>query len=162
TSSSSITNFAPSGSFQTSNGGGTDIILAKFNSAGTSLTYSTFLGGSGNETGNGIAVDSSGSAYICGDTASTNITSFAPSGSFQTTNGGGTDALVAKFNAAGTALTYSTFLGGSGDDTAQQDAVDSSGRLFLTGRTDSTNFPVLNPIQASRQGNTDAFVAEFP
>src|SRR5262249_11170058 len=127
-------NFPTQGPFQSSNGGGThDIIVAKLNAAGTALVYPTFLGGGGGGNGRGIALDGSGNAYVVGSTTSASITNFAPSGSFQTTNGGGTDAVLFKLNSSGSSLTYSTFFGGSGTDTALGVAVDGSGNAYVVG-----------------------------
>ncbi len=123
------------------------------------LVYSTFLGGSGQDTGNSIAVDSSGSVYIAGQTASLN---FPTSSSLQATNGGGTDAFVAKLNANGSALIYSTFLGGVMTDNATSIAVDAAGNAYITGETNSSNFPVLNALHPTLNGFfSDAFVAEL-
>ena len=89
-----------------------DAFVTKLNAAGSALVYSTYLGGSGDDDGNGIAVDSSGNAYVTGYTDSTN---FPTANAFQAAFGGGSgDAFVTKLNAAGSALVYSTYLGGSG------------------------------------------------
>lgn len=122
------------------------------------LSYSTFLGGSGNDFGYGIAVDSSGSAYVAGETASLNFPTAAP---LQSAKAGGIDAFVAKLNPAGTALVYSTYLGGSATDRAYGIAVDGSGSAYLVGTTSSTDFPTANPIQASNAGLSDVFVARL-
>lgn len=110
------------------------------------LSYSTFLGGSGGDSGSSIAVDASGSVYITGDTNSINFPITA--GSFQPASGGGTcdnlpcrDAFVTKINSAGTALIYSTYLGGNNSDAGAGIVVDASGNAYLTGITLSTNFP---------------------
>ena len=92
-----------------------DAFVTKLNATGTALVYSTYLGGNGDDYGHGIAVDGSGNAYVTGDTASTNFPTTA--GAFQTSYGGGNgDAFVTKLNATGTALVYSTYLGGNGND----------------------------------------------
>ena len=122
------------------------------------LVYSTFLGGSGLDVGESIAVDSSGNAYISGQTASLNFPTSSPQ---QATNGGQTDAFVAKLNADGSALIYSTFIGGSTTETATSIAVDNSGNVYLTGQTDSINFPVLNALHPTLNGSADAFVTEL-
>ena len=119
--------------------------LTKFNPQGSALVYSTYLGGSGYDLGNGIAVDSLGSAYVSGSTESTDFP--VTPGAFQTACGGGTtggcyDAFVTKFNPQGSALVYSTYLGGSGNDYNPNIAVDSSGNAYVTGTTQSTDFPV--------------------
>jgi hypothetical protein len=133
-----------------------DAFVAKLNSAGSALVYSTYLGGSGVDGANGIAVDSSGNAYVTGSTNSTdfpiaNSSPFNPGGCV-----GG--AFVSKLTAPGNALTYSTYLGcGS----AKGIAVDSSGRAYVTGFTNSADFPTMNPIQAANAGASDAFVTKL-
>jgi uncharacterized repeat protein (TIGR01451 family) len=122
------------------------------------LVYSTFLGGSGLDFGNSIAVDSSGNAYIAGQTESLNFPTSAP---LQSTNGGGSDAFVAKLNAAGSALIYSTFIGGTDDDTAASVAIDNAGHAYITGQTFSTNFPVHTALHPTLSGSADAFVAKL-
>jgi hypothetical protein len=169
------------GAFQaTDPGGGPNAFVAKFNpslSGSASLVYSTYLGGSSGssgyyprypgygveqETGPGIAVDSSGDAYITGSTTSTNfpVTKRAFQTHLAKTTGNLTaacDAFVTKLNATGTGLVYSTYLGGNGTDGGSGIAVDSSGNAYATGWTWSTNFPTLNPIQSKNAGGSDAF-----
>ncbi len=147
----------------TAHGGGTnDGFVAKVNAAGTALVYSGYLGGSGNfDYVRDIAVDSSGCAYLVGYTDSTNFPT--TSGAFDTTHGGGTyDSFVAKVNAAGTALVYSTFIGGSGSDQANGIAVDTSGNAYVVGSTSSTQatFPVTVGPDLTSNGNGDVFVAK--
>ncbi len=122
------------------------------------LVYSTYLGGSGDDQGNGIAVDSSGSAYVTGQTVSTNFPTSSP---LQAVFGGGPDAFVAKLNPTGSALVYSTYLGGSGEDFGYGIAVDSAGNAYVTGFTSSTDFPTANPLQAVNDGDGNAFVAKL-
>jgi hypothetical protein len=124
-----------------------------------SLVYSTYLGGSGNDSGYGIAVDSAGDAYVTGYTASTN---FPTQSAWQTANSGGKDVFVTKLNAAGNGLLYSTYLGGSGDDVGYRIALDNSGNAYVTGDTTSTNFPTTaGAFQTTYAGNADAFVAKL-
>jgi hypothetical protein len=118
-----------------------DAFVAKVNSSGA-LLYSTYLGGSGVDVGNAIAVDSSGAAYVAGYTYSTD---FPVVGGFQTTLGGDCDAFLAKLSPNGASLLYATYLGGSGSDTATGVALDPSGNVYLSGWTFSSNFPVVNP-----------------
>jgi cold shock CspA family protein len=99
------------GAFQTTNGGRADVFVTKLNETGTALVYSTYIGGSGNDEGYAIAVDGSGNAYVTGGTFSTDYD--VTPGAFQTTNEGGQDVFVTKLNATGTALVYSTYIGGS-------------------------------------------------
>jgi uncharacterized protein (TIGR03437 family) len=155
------TNFPRASPFQSTYGGGfSDAFVAKLNASGSALVYSTYLGGSGDDEGRAIALDSSGNAYVTGFTGSTN---FPTANAFQPARGGqsGTDAFVTKLNAAGSALVYSTYLGGLGSDEGRGIAVDSSGNAYVTGRANSPNFPTAAPLQAALRGSTDAFITKF-
>ena len=149
-----------------------DAFVTKLNSAGSALVYSTYLGGSGEDSGFAIKVDSTGAAYIAGGTDSSNFPITA--GAYQTTFGGGSngcaasgfagglicgDAFVTKINSSGSAWTFSTYLGGSGDDGLLFGlAIDSSKNVHLAGGTLSSNFPVsANATQPAYGGNGDAF-----
>ena len=138
-------NFPTVAAFQPSFGGGRDAFIAKLNPAGNALVFSTFLGGSGLDSGNGIAIDGSG-VYVTGSTTSANFLVAAP---FQATLGGGVDGFVTKLNAAGNGVIYSTYLGGSLDDRGSSIAVDSSGSAYVAGNTSSTNFPIASALQSS-------------
>jgi hypothetical protein len=146
-----------SGAYQTTNkgvtGGGGNLTLSKLNSIGTKLLYSTYLGGSGAgyriDTANGLAIDSSGNAYLTGTTYEANFP--VTTGAFETTNKAIPNSLptafVTKMNPTGTALVYSTYLGGSGGthgDLGMGLAVDSSGDAYITGSAGSTDFPVTS------------------
>jgi Beta-propeller repeat/Abnormal spindle-like microcephaly-assoc'd, ASPM-SPD-2-Hydin len=159
------------GAFQTTYGGGIsdcsvcgDAFVSKLNSAGSSLLYSTYLGGSGSEQGYGIAVDGGGNAYVTGATGSSNFP-ITP-GAFQTSkhgNGPAANAFVTKLNAFGSALLYSTYLGGSGGDSSIGIAVDASGQAYVTGATGSSDFPTTpSAFQTTfGGGNGDAFVTKL-
>lgn len=139
-----------SAAFQKTPGGGTDAFVAEFNpgdSGAASLVYSTYFGGAGNDIAYGVAVDGTGDAYIAGSTTSSNLP--VTSGVLSTSLGGSEDAFVAELEAGGSTLAYSTYLGGSGVDSASAIAIDSGGDAFVTGNTQSTNFPVLQPVQAT-------------
>jgi uncharacterized repeat protein (TIGR01451 family) len=125
------------------------------------LVYSTFIGGSGDDRGNAIAVDSDGNAYITGETNSLE-TSFPTVAGPDRNFNGNVDAFVAKLNAAGTALIYAGFIGGTGDDRGKAIAVDSGGNAYITGDTTSTqiSFPVITGPDLTHNGATDAFVAK--
>ncbi len=139
--------------------GAWDVFVAKLDPTGSSLVYSTYLGGSGNDEGLGVAVDASGNAYVTGYTQSSNFPTASP---LQGANAGGSDVFVAKLNAAGSALVYSTYLGGSGDDTGRRIALDGSGNAYLVGDTSSLNFPTAAPFQPLNQGGPfDAFVVKL-
>jgi hypothetical protein len=115
--------------------------VTKINPAGSAFVYSTYLGGSGGDGGNSIALDQNGNAYIAGSTGSSNfpIVPANPGG-----YGGGSDAFITKINTAGSALVYSTFLGGTGDDGCNSIALDSAGNAFITGQAaGSSNFPTV-------------------
>ncbi len=150
------------GAFQTVQGnGGVDQngFVAKLNTTGSALLYSTYLGGNGRDVCWSIQIDSFGNAYVACSTSSTNFPTTP--GAFQTTNGGGSDAAVAKLNATSSALVFSTYLGGSGNDFSQGIALDSSGNTYVTGGTSSTNFPTVNAIQPTFGGGAfDAFVTK--
>jgi len=152
----SSTNFPVTTAAQGAMAGVRDAFVLKLNPAGNALVYSTFLGGSAADSGNAIAVDSAGNAYVAGETASSNFPRLNP---FQTSSRGRLEAFVAKYSAAG-ALQYSSFHGGAGDDRALGVAVDSSGASYLTGVTDSTNLTTVAPVQPLSGGGQDAFVAK--
>jgi hypothetical protein len=158
------------GAFQTSfNGGLSDAFVTAIKADGSAYLYSTYLGGSLDEVGNGIAVDASGNAYVTGQTSSTNSSAkpFPTSTSaFQTTFGGGAfDAFVTKLNSTGTALMYSSYLGGTATDEGRGIAVDAGGNAYVTGQTfSSAGFPLPNATQPTFAGtagtSSDAFASE--
>ncbi len=143
------------------NGPYSTAFVAKVNAAGTSLVYSTFLGGSGGDYGVAIAVDGAGCAYVTGNTGSLDFP--AGPGYDASYNGGYDDAFVAKLNAAGTGLVYATFLGGSGGDHGEGIAVDGAGCAYVTGYTTSADFPVGPGYDTSYNGGDwgDAFVVKL-
>ncbi|RIK06107.1 MAG: hypothetical protein DCC49_11725 [Acidobacteria bacterium] len=154
----SSTTFPTASPFQATFGGGfSDAFVAKVNATGSALVYSSYLGGSSDDSGPSIAVDSTGSSYLLGDTSSTDFPTVSP---FQATNGGATDAFVAKMNAAGSALVYSSYLGGDEIDLAGAIAVDLTGNAYLTGSTQSSDFPTSSPFQGAVAGDYDAFVTK--
>jgi hypothetical protein len=141
-------------------GFGMDAYVAKLNSTGSALVYSTYLGGSDDDRGQSIAVDSSGNAYVAGITVSHDFPTVNPFQPSSHTNG--STAFVAKLNSTGSALVYSTYLGGSGGaDWGLGIAVDSSGNAYVTGFTTSADFPTMNPIQPAYNGSNDAFVTKL-
>ena len=138
-----------------------DVFVTKMNSTGTALIYSTYFGGGNREAGNNIAVDAAGNAYVTGLTDSSDIPTTP--GAFRTTPVGSDefDAFAFKLNATGTALVYSTFLGGSGFDTATEVAIDSAGNAYVTGQA-AAGFPVTpGAFQTSFNGVIDAFVTKL-
>ena len=154
------TDFPTASPIQASNAGGaSDTFVTKLNAAGSALVYSTYLGGTALDTARWIAIDSSGNAYVTGETRSTDFPTVSP---FQAANAGAADGFVTKLNAAGSALVYSTYLGGNSDDQPFIITVDASGNAYLAGRTNSTNFPTASPIQSTHAGGIeDAFVAKL-
>ncbi|MGD0921747.1 MAG: SBBP repeat-containing protein, partial [Terriglobia bacterium] len=155
----SVLHGAPVDAFQLTYGGGdSDAFITHLNSSGNALVYSSYLGGRAADQANAIAVDSSGNAYLTGATQSPD---FPLVNALQPTNGGGSDVFVTKVNFSGTALVYSTYLGGAQADTGQAIKVDSSGNAYVTGYTFSSDFPTQNPYQGSTTGPPDAFVAEL-
>jgi hypothetical protein len=151
-----------SGAFQTK--GSYDAFVTKLNSKGSALVYSTYLGGTaGVDRGWAIALDNAGNAYITGDTTSTN---FPVTNAIQPTYGGGlSDAFITKLNASGSAVVYSTFLGGNLSDEGRGVAANGTGDIYVTGDTSSENFPTSNPLQVSNGGgigtHDDAFVVRI-
>ncbi len=154
--------------------GGKDAFVGKFDPAapsGSQELYLTYLGGTGDDIGNGVAVDSAGNAYVTGSTTSTDVvqptTPSAPA--FQSANAGGGDAFIAKFGTPATGSTifpmnYFSYLGGSASDVGLAIAVDSIQNAHVTGSTASSNFPSVNPLPGNSfgGGTTDAFAALIP
>jgi hypothetical protein len=148
-----------------------DVFVTKLNAAGTALVYSTFVGGSNMEFGHGLAIDAAGNAYVTGTTKSSNFPTTA--GAFDRTinfppncprcTTDTTDGFVFKLNAAGSALSYSTYLGGTDIDSPRGIAVDGSGSAFVTGETlSSTDFPTTaGAFSRTLQGEYDMFVTKL-
>jgi len=152
------TNFPTKNPVYPANAGGFDAFVTEISADGSSLVFSTYIGGSGNDSGNSVFVDGSGNVYVAGGTGSSN---FPTQGPAQSTPGGGVDAFALELAPGGSALTYSTFVGGSGDDVATGLAVDSAGSAYIVGSTTSTDFPTMNPIQAAIAGSSNGFVAKL-
>ncbi len=154
------TNFPLAGAIQTTNRGGQDAFISKLSASGAVLSYSTYLGGSGvTEQANGIAVDSSGNAYLTGATNSADFP--VTVGGLQSQFRGVADAFVTKVNPAGSALIYSTYLGGTDFEAAWGIGIDSSGNAYVAGSTLSVDFPQTNAVQAAFGGFSDAFVSKL-
>jgi len=139
-----------------------DVFVTKIDttkSGGASLVYSTCLGGSSYDYGNGIAVDGSGNAYVTGLTSSADF----PTRNQYQTKQAGDDAFVTKIDtmkSGNDSLVYSTYLGGSGNDSGRGIAVDGSGNAYVAGQTNSADFPILNQYQTDQAGD-DAFVTKI-
>ena len=153
------TDFPTLSPVQAANGGNSDAFVTKINIMGSTLVYSTYLGGNGSDFGDGIAVGRASNVYIAGGTGSTDFPTENP---VQAANGGGNnDAFVTKVNATGSTLVYSTYLGGSGNDFSLGIALDRADNAYITGSTDSSNFPTLSPLQAANNGSTNAFITKL-
>ncbi|MGP4038682.1 DUF7948 domain-containing protein [Gracilibacillus sp. D59] len=146
------------GTFQTIAPGNGDAFVTKLSLDGSSLIFSTYLGGNSDDIGNGIAVDAIGSAYVTGITTSNN---FPTLNAFQPTIAGSNDAFVTKLSPDGSSLVFSTYLGGGSADRGNGISVDNTGNIYVTGFTLSPNFPTQNPIQPALAGNFDAFITKM-
>jgi hypothetical protein len=149
------------GAFQRSLAGSADICVTKLNPRGSAPVYSTYIGGSSaGSAGASIAVDASGNAYVTGNTGSTNLPTTA--GAFQTSLAGTYNAFVVELNPGGSALVYSTYLGGGAQDFGGSIGVDTLGNAYVAGLTTSANFPTtVGAFQRALAGSQNAFVAKF-
>lgn len=157
-------NFLVANALQATRKGAADCFVSCIAEAGSSLVYSTYLGGTGNliERANGIVVDAAGNAFVTGNTPAAD---FPLVNAVQTTYGGTAggfsgDAFVCKIAAGGGSLLYSTYLGGSGDEAGVSIDIDAAGQACVTGTTSSANFPLAQPLSGTLQGD-DAFVTKL-
>jgi hypothetical protein len=149
------------GAFDTTRNGGADVFVSKLDTTGSALLYSTLLGGTGagQETGTGIAVKD-GRAYVAGYTPSSNFPITA--GAADTNFGGALEGFVSKLDPSGSALDYSTFLGGASDDSSWGLALDASANAYVTGSTKSSDFPTTaDALDSGLDGSDDAFVSKI-
>jgi len=153
-------NFPTASALQTALGGPEDAFVAKLNSTGSVLVYSTYLGGSDADSGNGVAVDAAGEAFVTGFTSSIDFPTASP---IQSNNAGKQDVFVTRYSAAGAALLYSTYLGGSDNDLGKGVALDTSGNAVVVGElgVGSTNFPTVSALQGTEAGSDDALIAKI-
>ena len=148
------------GAYDTIQNGSGDAFVMKLNAGGAALLYSTFLGGSSDDSGFGIAIDNSGNAYVTGDTYSSEYP--VTNGAYDSSQNGMNDVFVTKLNAGGAALLYSTFTGGHSSDWGNGIAVDSAGNAYVTGYTESSDYPVTNgAYDSSQNGDFDVFVTKL-
>src|SRR5262245_8287777 len=136
---------------QSAKGAQSDVFVLKINQAGSAVIYGAWLGGQSSEVGAGIAVNAAGDVFIAGVTASVD---FPTKNALQPTIKGGNDAFIARLNSAGNDLVYSTYLGGSLSDSAAGLAIDASGAVYLTGATDSFDFPLMGAFQTTKKGSS--------
>lgn len=156
------TNFPAINAFQSANNGSYDAFVARVDTtlSGTvSLLYSTYLGGSGNDSFTDLDLEPTGDIYLTGRTDSTNF--YTTAGAYQRTLGGNNDAVITKLRADGSPPLFSTYLGGSGYDMGRGIAVDPMQNVYVTGETDSGDFPTRKSIQLTNHGQSDAFVTEL-
>jgi hypothetical protein len=148
--------FTGSSATRTANGTA-DAFVAKLNASGSAISYLTFVGGTGDDSANAIALDSSGNATIAGSAGDGLTTVKSIQAAFK---GGADDALIATLNSSGS-VTFSTYLGGGGDDVALGVGLDSNGLIYVTGFTDSLDFLTFLPLKAANAGARDVFVAKI-
>ena len=139
-------------------GVGSDVFVCKLDPAGSALLYSTYLGGGDHDSSSALTVDAAGNAYITGEVWSQNFPTLNP---LQSNIVAGSDAFVAKLNASGSQLVYSTYLGGSSSEMGSGISVDETGKVLVVGNTYSTDFPLASAIQSTRGAVGDAFIAEL-
>jgi uncharacterized protein (TIGR03437 family) len=148
------------GAFQRDFSVGQDAFVLKLNPAGSAAVYSTYLAANRDESGKAIAVDANGQVYVTGQTASTNFPT--TQGSFQPSPAISDDVFVTKLNAAGSALIYSTYIGGGGSDSGNGIAIDSAGNAYVVGAAASSDFPTTpNAFQSSFRASSEAFVTKL-
>ena len=159
-----ITGYTLSSDFNTASAinsttaGGADIFISKISADGSSLVYSTYLGGSDDDRAYGIAVDSTGAVAVTGTTASAD---YPVAAAIQSAYGGSNDGFVTKLNAAGSAVVYSTFVGGAGSDEARAIVFNANDDVYITGYTDSADFPVTSGFQMTKASAIDAYVSKI-
>ncbi len=144
--------------YQTTNAGDGNVFVTKFNPTGTGILFSTFLGGAGDDIPAQIVLDAAGDIFLVGSTTSPNFPTTPTA--FQPNYGGDQDAFLTEMKPDGSALIYSTYIGGTGIDFGAGVTLDSSGNAYVTGSTNSTDFPTMNPFQLGNAGLYDAFVTE--
>ncbi|MFI5078493.1 MAG: SBBP repeat-containing protein, partial [Vicinamibacteria bacterium] len=137
--------------------GGIDLFVTKLDARGSSVLFSTYIGGSGVDEARGMTIDSVGNVYVVGSTTSPNFPTVSPR---QAALAGESDGFLLRISTTGGGLTYSTYFGGSGVDEVNAIAIDAARGMYVAGTTRSSDFPLLNPAQGY-QGQLDGFVSRF-
>jgi hypothetical protein len=153
----SSTDFPTVNAYEGTNQGGVDAFVTKLNSAGNNPVYSTYFGGSTSDYGYGVAVDSSGAAYVTGYSKSDDLPTVNP---YQDTLSGTQSVFAIKLASAGNSLVYATYIGGSDADDARDIAIDQAGAAYITGETKSVDFPAVSSYQDTLGGFIDVFVTK--
>jgi hypothetical protein len=146
----SSTDFPGPSPIQPAKGPQTDVYVLKINPAGDAVVFGTWIGGNGSETATGVSVDMRGNVYLAGSTTSTNFPLQNP---LQATRRGSQDGFALKIDSSGSMLLYSTYIGGTGIDSATAQVVDANENFYLTGFTDSGDFPITNAFQPIKSGS---------
>src|SRR3989344_4979276 len=144
--------------YDSSHNGSDDAFVSKLDSTLSSLSASTFIGGSSTDVSEAITLDSSGNVYITGETSSTDYPTVS---GYDSSHNGDSDAFVSKLDSTLSSLLASTFIGGSMDDASNSIALDSSGNVYITGETISTDYPTVSGYDSSHNGSDDAFVSKL-
>jgi Beta-propeller repeat len=156
---SASVDFPLANAFQNGNAGNNNAIVLRLDPTGSTLIFSTYIGGSFDDRANGLALDNQGNVYLTGGAASLDFP--VSTGAYQTQNRGSLNCFVVEFDSQGNGIA-STYIGGGSQDQANAIAVDSQGNSYITGQTDSDSYPQVNPsFQHSRHGGNDAFVTEL-
>ncbi|HPQ65844.1 MAG TPA: SBBP repeat-containing protein [bacterium] len=151
-------NFPTFNSYQANFGGNYDVFITRFSSAGSSVLYSTFIGGANSDTGYGVAVNSAFEAVVTGYTYSTDFPTVNP---YQASRNAEWDFFVVMLSSTGSSLIYSTYLGGNGNDYGRAVALDTDSNAYITGWSLSSDFPTVNPCQAYYAGYRDVTVSKL-
>ncbi|MHA2363347.1 MAG: SBBP repeat-containing protein [Candidatus Hodarchaeales archaeon] len=151
-------NFPTLNGYNTSNNGGYDVFLIKMNATGNGIVFSTYIGGTGDDKGLALALDTNGNCYITGETSSNDFPTYQ---SYDNSSNGGKDVFVTKINSTGNGIIFSTYLGGSEDDIGRSIDIDDSNNAYITGNTGSSNYPVVSAYDSTYNGWIPAYYDVF-
>lgn len=155
----SSSNFPTRNPYQAALGGpGTDVCVTRIAGAGSALVYSTYLGGADSDQGRALAIGTDGSVFVCGDVYSSD---FPTANAYQAVMRGSSDAFASRFVSSGSALVFSTYLGGTGSDWASGIVLGEGGEIFVSGSTNSADYPTENPYQGTIAGSNDPTVLKL-